>query len=316
LTHFRVLLKSRIWEIVRKLTSPVWKSNVARARLSKRTLSELIIIFGTSCVLASLLFGSLSLPEINGFVGYYGLGDGIQTYVRVTKNIDLQTVLTQAQASGYNVTYTRAIDWWQTGLPNLSRIQSGVAAGGTRYISIKYYVGMNETFDYAFPTSASIDCPSNVSDEWTKLRLQGLFPQLTENECSDFAKQLTSGYNTINISGSPNWGIIGDYLGTFRSVSCVPIGSIYEDYSNGMIEYELPSVTISKEMTLTWNRPVVFIVSANGLGFVSVNVNSKYKLDKNWIREVFAEMFLDIGLPADAISFYSIYENWMLDFNR
>jgi hypothetical protein len=260
------------------------------------------------------------LPETNGFVGYYGLGDGIQTYVRVTKNIDLQTVLTQAQASGYNVTYTRAIDWWQTGLPNSSRIQSGVSVGayehGTRYINIMYYVGMNETFDYAFPTFASIECPSNVSDEWIKLRLQELFPQLTEDERSDFAKRLTSGYNTIDISGGPKWGIISDYLGTFSYVDCVPISSIYEHYSNGMIEYELPSVTLSKEMTLTWNRPVVFIVSANGLGFASVNVNSKYMLDKNWIKEVCAEMFVNIGLPADAIRKYSIYENWMVKFDR
>jgi hypothetical protein len=170
---------------------------------------------------------------------------------------------------------------------------------------------MNETFDYAFPRFASIDCPSNVSDEWIKLRLQELFPQLTEDESSDFAKRLTSGYNTIDISGSPKWGIISDCLGTFSYVDCVPIGSIYEHYSDGMIEYELPSVTISKEMTLTWNRSVVFIVSANGLGFASVNVNSKYMLDKNWVKEVFAEMFVDIGLPAEGIRKYSIYENWM-----
>lgn len=317
MTHFSILLKSRIWVIVRKLTNPIWRTNVARVRLSKRTLSMLIIIFGTSCVLTSLLFGSLFVHERSGFLGYYGAGDGSHTYVRVTENIDLKTVLTQAQASGCNVTYRCAYQgmWGTQRTPHSSRIYSGVSMG-TRYIGITYYVGMNETFDYAFPTFASINCPSTASEEWIKLRLQEFFPQLTQEESSDFAARLTSSYDGIDISGSPMWEIISDHLGTFSSVSCVPIGSIYKSYSNGMIEYELPSVTISKEITLIWNRSVVFIVSANGLGFVQVSVNSKYMLDTNWIRGVLAKMFLDIGLPADAITKYSIYENWTLDWDR
>jgi hypothetical protein len=173
---------------------------------------------------------------------------------------------------------------------------------------------MNEALDFAVPRFALINCPSNVTEEWIKLRLQEFFPQLTENESSDFADRLTSGYSSIDISGSPMWEIISNYLGTFGYVSCVPISSVYEDYSNGMIEYEAPSATISREITLMGNRSVVFIVSANGFGFVSVRVNSKYTLDKNWIREVFAEMFREIGLPADAIMKYSIHENWIIGF--
>lgn len=273
----------------------------------------LIIIYGLSCVLTSLAFVCLPPQEVNGFVGYYGLGDGISTWVRVTENIDLQTAITQAQAHGYNATYRPASreGMRYTGLPNSSRVDSSVHAGGIRYIGITYYVGVNETFDYTVPRFASIECPYKVSDEWVKLRLQEFFPQLTEDESSDFAKRLTSGYNSINISGSPMWEIISEHLGALSHVDCVPVGSVYAHYTEGMIEYQVPSVTISKEMTLIWNRPVVFTVSANGLGFVSVGVNSKFMLNKNWIKEVFARMFVDIGLPAEGIRKYTIYENWL-----
>ena len=266
-------------------------------------------------MLLSLMFQSLSVHEPSGFVGYYGLGEGITTYVRVTENIDLQTMIAQAQVSGYSVTYRRAYEGelFTHWTPHLSSIRSGIdGLTGAKYIGINYYVGMNETFDYAVPYFAFINYHSNVSEEWIKLRLQEFFPQLTENESSDYANRLISSYSSIGISGSPVWEAVSKYIGNFSHVSCVPISSIYEAYSNGAIVYELPSVTISKEITLIWNRSVVFIVFVNGSGFVELRVNSKYMLDTNWIREVFEEMFHNIGLPWYGIMKYSINENWML----
>jgi len=274
----------------------------------------LIIVYGLSCVLTSLAFVGLPPQEIDGFVGYYGLGDGISTLVRLTEDFDLQTAIAEAQAHGYNATYrpARAREGMRyTGLPNSSRVHSGVNAAVFRYIGITYYVGVNETFDYAVPRFASIDCPYKVSDEWVKLRLQEFFPQLTEDESSDFAEQLTSGYASINVTGSPIWEKISGRLGPLSYVDCVLPGSVDAHYAEGMIEYMVPSVTISKEITLMWDRPV-FIISANIRGFVSVRVDSKYMLKENWIKRVFARMFANIGLPAEGIKRYSIYKNWLV----
>jgi len=308
-----ISLKSHIWGIISRLAKLVSRIGAPRALFSNRKLSALIAIYGVLCVLSSQVVPLLFISEIDRFVGYYGLGDDIEQEVRITENIDLQTMMTRARASGYNVTYTHAnqYNWDTRGPPDSSSIRSGFDYGtGDRFIGINYFLG-NQTFDYPAPTWAQVNYPPAVTEEWIKLRLQEFFPQLTESETSEYANRLMSGYGSIGISGNPEWEIVTNYLGNFSYVGCVPIGEIYKHYSNGEIFYQVPSLTISKGITLIWSRSVIFRIIANGSGFVAVYVNSKYMLDKNWIREVFEEMFANIGLPSDGIMKYSLNENWV-----
>lgn len=81
---------------------------------------------------------------------------------------------------------------------------------------------------------------------------------------------------------------------------------------NRTVRYEkTPRVTIKQGIILNENKSVTFIISAYNEGFVKINVESKYFLDTNWIRGIFAKMFNDIGLPTIGIWKFTIVENWI-----
>lgn len=238
--------------------------------------------------------------------GYYGYGDGIHTCVRITNTINLQTLFTRAQAHGYDTTYKPATISLSSSEEYCSVLRS------IKSIDIYYNRGGNETlFDYVVPTWTLIDCHYKTPEDWFESRLHEFFPHLTDEECSSFAKRLASGYHTIKISGSPDWESVKNYLGGSGYVHCVPIDYIFEYYSKGRIGYETPSVTIKQAIILNENKSVTFIVSANSRGFVTINVKSKYFLNINWIREIFAKMFFDVGLPTVGVWKFTIVENWI-----
>ena len=308
------------------LASKISTDSPRNILFSKKRLTLLIPSLGILCIsipiLASLQFSSMPIWNYHPYdgeliyedqiAGYYGYGDGSHTCVQVTNNIDLQLLLTQAQACGYNVTYRRA----RGGIVHIGGSPRSYEefcrlSRSSKKFDVRYNAAGNETFDYAVPTRASLDRDYRAPEDWFKSRLHEFFPQLTDKECSDFAKLLASTYNSVSISGSPDWEAIKRYCGALSYLSCVPIDGIYEHYSNGRIEYSTPSVTIKQEIVLERDKSVVFTVSANGQGFVTINVNSKYLLNENWIREVFAKIFLDLDLPVDGLSKFTTTENWI-----
>jgi hypothetical protein len=242
--------------------------------------------------------------------GYYGYGDGISTCVRVTSDIDFQTLLARAQACGYNVTHRLATLWLRSPEEYCSVVRS------TKNIDIIYNRGGNETtFNYAIPTWALIDCGYNPSEYWFESRLREFFPHLTNEEIFSFAKKLASGYNSVKIPGSPDWHSVKNYMGAFSYVHSVPIDYLFEHHSKGRIGYEMPSATIRQVMVLNENKSVIFVISANSQGFATINVDSKYFLNINWIRLIFAKMFLDVGLPVIGILKFVITENRIFTFD-
>lgn len=303
-----------------RVVSKISTSSLRNILSLKKKLSLFVPLMMILCISIPLLISFYASPPLaeyyrpyNGqliyedrLAGYYGYGDGIHTCVRITNTIDLQTLFTSAQAHGYNATYKPAT----IGLSSSEEYCSVLRTSDS--IDIYYNRGGNETsFDYAVPTWTLIDCHYKTLEDWFESRLREFFPHLTDEECSDFAKRLASGYHTIKISGSPDWESVKNYLGAFSDVHSVPIGYVFEYYSRGRIGYEIPSVTIKQAMILNDNKSITFIVSANSRGFVTINVGSKYFLNIDWIREIFAKMFFDIGLPTAGIWKFTIVENWI-----
>ena len=241
--------------------------------------------------------------------GYWGYGDGFSSSVQVIDYIDLPTLMTLAQAYGYNATYKPA-----TIFPfRLENEEYCSIRREVEKIRISYSPRANETlFDYAIPTWALIDLPYpyNTSKSWFESRLREFFPNLTDGETSDFAGKLASG--SIKIYGSPKWESVKNYLGAFSHVTAIRTSSITEYYSKGRIGYETPSVTIRQTTILEDNKSVTFIISANSQGFVTIYAETKYFLNINWIRAVFAKMFFEVGLPITGIFKFTLVENWYI----
>ena len=248
------------------------------------------------------------------FVGYYGHIKA-HSYVRITDNIDLQTLFSRAQAKGYDAAYHPTTI-------TLSSSEEHYVISRMHHISlIADYLGVwcnrggNETsFDYAVPVWIRIDC-QETSEDWFESNLREFFPNLSDQEYSDFAWRLASGYNTINISESPDWTSIKNYLGAFDYVSCVPISEVYEYYSNGKITYGAPSIVIKHTILLEADKPVTFVVWMNGWGFVKIEVESEYLLYERWIRENFFTIFFDVGLPPDVIWEFTVEENYYITYD-
>lgn len=86
----------------------------------------------------------------------------------------------------------------------------------------------------------------------------------------------------------------------------------YYHTSNKTAQYiKTPRVTIKYVITFEENKSATFTVTAYNEGFVKIDVESKYFLNTNWIRLIFAKMFFDMGLPTISIWRFTITENWI-----
>lgn len=269
------------------------------------------------------LCSSLLLVHEDEFGGYFGYYRD-HTSARITDSIDLQALCSRAQAKGYDVTYNPAslsTGWF----PYMKLAPSeeywvvsdwrDPSGGRTLHICLK--TGDETLFDYAVPTSAYIQHPSESPEDWYQSKLCEFFPNLTEEECHDLTETLLSGH-FLNISSNLDWESIKNYLGTINRVHS-PITEFIEYYGpwgrKGRIFYNVPFVNIKRSIILGIGKTATFTVLVNDRGFARIGVNSKYLLNTNWIRAVFVWMFFDIGLPIDTIRKFRILENWRLSLN-
>jgi len=79
--------------------------------------------------------------------------------------------------------------------------------------------------------------------------------------------------------------------------------------SNKTAQYiKTPRARIKHVIILEVNKSVTFTVTAYNEGFVKINVESKYFLNTNWIRLIFAKTFLNFCLPIIGIWKFTITE--------
>lgn len=293
----------------------IFRTMLLRRKSSRFALMMTLIV---SIPILIPFCSSLLLVHEDGFVGYFGYYRN-HTIAQITGSIDLQALCSRCQAKGYNVNYYPASTFYFTNTRLSSSeeywVVSEMKTMWGSALRIYFQVGNETSFDYAVPSLARIQRPSESPEDWYQSRLCEFFPHLTEEECHNLTETLLSGYS-LNISRSPDWASIKDYLGTIDRVNSVPITDYSEFYGysawKGAIHYSVPSAMIKRTIILGIGKSVTFTVSVNDRGFAKIKVNSKYFLNTDWIRAIYVWMFFDIGLPVDTVRKFKILENWML----
>ena len=315
-TVFQLLMVAAILYIgamILEIGRAIFKAMLLRRK--SFTSAALMMTLIVSIPILIPLCSSLLLVYEDGLAGYYGdyrpLG-----HARITGSIDLQALRFRAQAKGYDVTcnpasFTPYFPYTKLGSSEEYWVVAERKTDRGSVLIICYQAGNETSFDYAVPRSAGIHCSSESPEDWYYSRLCEFFPHLTKEECHNLAETLLSGHS-LNISRSPDWASIKNYLGSINEVISLPITDVSERYAKGSINYDVTTAIIKRTTILGIGKSATFTIFVNDMGFAKIEVNSEYFLSTDWIRSVYAWMFFDIGLPGDAVRKFTIEESWWL----